>query len=239
MREEHVRPSGKAAHRTVYNVDKLLNAYSSLDEEQQEIEKKKNWMIVPSVECLVSDSTIFNDFPLPIGFIFQPFVVETRGCLQKEQHPIRCDHCEAISSNLSEVESNGNWKCAFCKTINSSPEYVDRNKSLDMRSVHPEWSSESKTVEYLTTSSDVNTLYSPVSEARALLFLLDKSLTASQFEHLQDSLSIILNDCSVSDFYIGLIVFGDVIEIYELEGRVGEADVYSGSHLPSSSVFSD
>ena len=93
MKEESVWSNGKAPHRTVYNVDSLLNAFSSLDEEQQEIGEKKNRMIVPSVECLLSDSTIFNDFPLPVGFIFQPFVVLPRGCLRKEQHPIRCDRC--------------------------------------------------------------------------------------------------------------------------------------------------
>ena len=238
MQEETVRSNGIAPHRTVYNVDTLLNAFSSLDEEQQEIGEKKNWMIVPSVECLLSDSTIFNDFPLPIGFIFQPFVALPRGCLRKEQSPIRCDCCEAISSNLSKVESNGNWKCAFCETINASPEYVDKNKSVDLKSVYPEWNSETTTVEYQTMASDVNALYSPVSETRALLFLIDKSLSASHFVHLRESLDFFLNDTSFSDLYVGLIVFGDVIEIYELEGRVGEADVYSGSHLPSASVHS-
>ena len=66
--------------------------------------------------------------------------------------------------------------------------------------------------------------------------MIDKSLTTKQFLHIQNSLSVVFSSPSLSHYYIGLIVFGEVIEIYELGGQIGEADVYPGSHLPSAAV---
>ena len=56
-----------------YNMDSFLSVYSSMDEDQQEIERKQQQMIVSSVNYLYNDSSIFNNFPLPIGVIIQPF----------------------------------------------------------------------------------------------------------------------------------------------------------------------
>ena len=57
MKEESVWSNGKAPHRTVYNVDSLLNAFSSLDEEQQEIGEKKNRIIDTLLKEQSSDSS--------------------------------------------------------------------------------------------------------------------------------------------------------------------------------------
>ena len=238
MEPEEIPVREKSSQRTVYNLDQLIQSYSSLDEEQAEIDKKMKRMVVPSVDMLYREPSVFNSFPLPIGFIFQPFVLESRDCLQVNHSPVRCARCKAIASNLSEVESNGNWKCAFCTTVSSSSynnHYINKNKNMNIREEYGELNPNVHTVEFVVDNDKTPSLYSPSSNNRAILFLIDKSLSSTQFNQIRESLSVILEDPLCEEYYIGLIVFGDVVEIYELEGHVGTADVYSGTHLPSPS----
>lgn len=238
MEKEETPVQAKSSQRTVYNLDQLIQSYSSLDEEQAEIDKKMKQMIVPSVDVLYQEPSVFNSFPLPMGFIFQPFVLGSGDCLQVDHSPVRCVRCKAIASNLSEVESNGNWKCAFCSTVSSSSynnQYININKKMDIREEYRELNANVHTVEFVTDSDKTPSLCSPSSHSRSILFLIDKSLSSTQFNQIRESLSVILEDPLCEDYYIGLIVFGDVVEIYELEGQVGTADVYSGTHLPSPS----
>ena len=238
MEQEGIPVRATSSQRTVYNLDQLIQSYSSLDEEQVEIDKKMKRMIVPSVDKLYREPSVFNSFPLPIGFIFQPFVLGSRDCLQVNHSPVRCARCKVIASNISTVESNGNWKCAFCATVSSSPynnQYINKNKKIDIKEEYGELNANVDTVEFAMDSDNTPSLYSPSSSSRAVLFLIDKSLSSIQFNQIRESLSTILDDPLCEDYYIGLIVFGDVVEIYELEGCVGTADVYSGTHLPSPS----
>lgn len=238
MQEELLRSQEKTSQRTVLSIDQLIQAYSSMDEEQEEIEKKANWMIIPSAESLYRESSVFGMFPLPVGFIFQPFAVESGDCLQVHHPPVRCARCKAVASNLSKVEDHGNWRCAFCTTVSSGPynnQYININRQINLREEFAELNSEVNTVEFTVDGEMDPSLHSPSSNHRAVIFLIDKSLSAEQFQHIRESLSVIFNDPLCEDYSIGFIVFGDVIEIYELEGRVGEADVYSGTHLPSAS----
>lgn len=239
METTEERPSSKPVHQSLYNVDNLINVSSSMDEEQQEMEKKQNCMIVSSIDCLFSDPILFDSFPLPIGIIVHPFSHDSEKALHIETAPVRCANCGVIASNLSDVESNGCWRCTFCSSISSEPyngEYTIRGKEINIQERYPELSKEADTVEYRNSSQEDNILYSPTLDARAIIFVIDKSLTTKQFLHIQNSLSVVFSSPSLSHYYIGLIVFGDVIEIYELGGQIGEADVYSGSHLPSNAV---
>ena len=239
METTEERPSPKPVHQSLYNVDNLINVSSSMDEEQQEMEKKQNCMIVSSIDCLFSDPILFDSFPLPIGVIVHPFSHDSEKALHIETAPVRCTNCGAIASNLSDVESNGCWRCTFCSSISSEPyngEYTIGGKEINIQERYPELSKEADTVEYRNTLQEDNILYSPTLDTRAIIFVIDKSLTTKQFLHIQNSLSVVFSSPSFSHYYIGLIVFGDVIEIYELGGQIGEADVYSGSHLPSTAV---
>ena len=85
------------------------------------IERKQQQMIVSSVNYLYNDSSIFNNFPLPIGVIIQPFEYDSLKTLRIDQEPVCCEYCDAIASSISEFETNGCWRCAFCKTKSSNP----------------------------------------------------------------------------------------------------------------------
>lgn len=234
-------PCVKPVQQSLYNMDSLIDVSSSMDEEQLEIEKKQNCMIVSSVDCLYSDPTLFDSFPLPIGLIVHPFLHNSDSTVHVTSKPVRCENCGVVASKLSEVESNGCWKCTFCSSISSEPykgEYINKNKQINILECHPELSEDAETVEFGTCSEDENTLYSPTLDTHAIIFVIDKSLTTKQFLHIQNSLSVVFSSPSLSHYYIGLIVFGEVIEIYELGGQIGEADVYPGSHLPSAAVAS-
>lgn len=239
MQEEANRPSTQPAQHTVPNVDTLINAYSSLDEEQQEIDKWKGRMILPSVKSLYANPSIFSDFPLPVGFLIQPFASEKESLLKVEQKPIRCEKCGAVASYLSEIDEDGNWVCCFCKERSSIPyggESAVKTSSAEVKSIYKELDSKWSSVEYVSVPEDRSALYSPVTENRAILFLIDKSLSPHQFRQIRDALSVFLFDPALSNYYMGLIVFGEVIEIYEMEGSIGAADVFSGTQLPSPSV---
>ena len=82
MQKEVSRSNMQPAQQIVPNVDTLISAYSSLDEEQQEIDQMKGRMIIPSVESLYADPSIFSDFPLPVGFLIQPFVSERESLVR-------------------------------------------------------------------------------------------------------------------------------------------------------------
>ena len=234
-------PCVKPVQQSLYNMDSLIDVSSSMDEEHLEIEKKQNCMIVSSVDCLYSDPTLFDSFPLPIGLIVHPFLHNSDSTIHIKSKPVRCENCGVVASKLSEVESNGCWKCTFCSSISSEPykgEYINKNKQINILECYPELSEDAETVEFGTCSEDENTLYSPTLDTHAIIFVIDKSLTTKQFLHIQNSLSVVFSSPSLSHYYIGLIVFGEVIEIYELGGQIGEADVYPGSHLPSAAVAS-
>ena len=121
MQKEVSRSNMQPAQQIVPNVDTLISAYSSLDEEQQEIDQMKGRMIIPSVESLYADPSIFSDFPLPVGFLIQPFVSERESLVRVERKPIRCGKCGAIASFLSEIDEEGKWVCCFCKERSSIP----------------------------------------------------------------------------------------------------------------------
>ena len=72
----------------------------------------KGRMIIPSVESLYADPSIFSDFPLPVGFLIQPFVSERESLVRVERKPIRCGKCGAVASFLSEIYFEG--KRVFC-----------------------------------------------------------------------------------------------------------------------------
>lgn len=241
MQKEVSRSNMQPAQQIVPNVDTLISAYSSLDEEQQEIDQMKGRMIIPSVESLYADPSIFSDFPLPVGFLIQPFVSERESLVRVERKPIRCGKCGAIASFLSEIDEEGKWVCCFCKERSSIPyggENAARTSSTDIRSLYPELDPKWSNVEYVSVPDDRSALYSPVTENRAILFLIDKSLSPNQFRQIREALSVFLFDPSLSNYYMGLIIFGEVIEIYEMEGSIGAADVFSGTQLPSPSVLS-
>lgn len=220
-------------------MDSLLSVYSSMDEEQRELEEKQRNMIVSSVSYLFNDSSIFNNFPLPIGFVVQPCNYSDERLLRIDQEPVRCEFCNAIASYISEFETNGNWKCSFCKTKSSTPynnETFDKTNRLESTKDYKELSRNSDTVEYLNGMGDYDAEYTARADIKAVIFLIDKSLSSTHFENLQESISIILKNPSLSNYYIGLIVFGEVIEIYEMGGTVGEADVFSATQLPTEFV---
>ena len=234
------RPSSKPLLQGEYNMDSLLSVYSTMDEEQREIEKKQKNMIVPSINFLYNDSSIFDHFPLPIGVMIQPFEYNSLQMLRIDQEPVRCEYCDAIASYISEFETNGSWRCSFCKTKSTTPynnEVFDRNKRLESTEEYRELSKNSGTVEYLNGMGEFNYEYTARSDIKAVIFLIDKSLSSRHIRNIQESLSIILRNPSFSNYYIGLIVFGEVIEIYEMGGPIGEADVFSASQLPTEFVL--
>lgn len=239
MQKEASRSNMQPTQQIVPNVDTLISAYSSLDEEQQEIDKMKGRMIIPSVESLYADPSIFSDFPLPVGFLVQPFASERESLLKVERRPIRCEKCGAVASFLSEIDEEGKWVCCFCNERSSIPyggESAVKTSSTDMRSLYQELDPKWTSVEYVSVPDDRSALYSPVTENRAILFLIDKSLSPNQFQQIRDALSVFLFDPALSNYYMGLVIFGEVIEIYEMEGSIGAADVFSGTQLPSPSV---
>ena len=199
----------------------------------------KGRMIIPSVESLYADPSFFSDFPLPVGFLVQPFASEKESLVKVERKPIRCEKCGAVASFLSEIDEEGKWVCCFCDKRSSIPyggENAVKTSSTDVRSLYQELDPKWTSVEYVSIPDDRSVLYSPVTENRAILFLVDKSLSPNQFQQIRDALSVFLFDPSLSNYYMGLIVFGEVIEIYEMEGSIGAADVFSGTQLPSPSV---
>lgn len=239
MNEHNGKTTNETVLQSEYNMDSLLSVYSTMNEEQQELEKKQNHMIVSSVSCLYNDSTIFNSFPLPIGLIVQPFMYDPLRTLRIDQEPVRCEFCHAIASYISEFETNGSWRCSFCKTKSSIPynnEVFDRNNQLNSTEQYRELSKNADTVEYLNGTTDYEAEFAANADIKAVIFLIDKSLSSTHFKNIQESLSIILKSASLSNYYIGLIVFGDVIEIYEMSGDIGEADVFSASQLPTEFV---
>lgn len=240
MEQVGKKPSNKAMLQGEYYMDSLLSVYSTMDEEQRELEKKQKNMIVSSTTYLYNDSSIFNHFPLPIGLIIQPFEYDSLSMLRIDQEPVRCENCNAIASYFSEFETNGSWRCSFCKTKSSNPynnETFGKNNRLESTDQYRELSKNSDTVEYLNGMGEFDYEYTARSDLKAVIFLIDKSLNSSHFRNIQESLAIVLRNPSLKNYYIGLIVFGDVIEIYEMGGQVGEADVFSASQLPTEFVF--
>lgn len=240
MNESSSRTAGESVLQSGYNMDSLLSVYSTMDEEQQDLEKKQNQMIVCSVNCLYNDSTIFNSFPLPIGLIVQPFLFDSLCTLRIDQEPVRCEFCHAIASYISEFETNGSWRCSFCKTKSSIPynnEVFEKNKQLNSTEQYRELSKNAATVEYLNGVMDYEVEFAANADIKAVIFLIDKSLSSAHIKNIQESLSIILKNASFSNYYIGLIVFGDVIEIYEMSGEMGEADVFSSTQMPTEFVL--
>lgn len=236
MQSDRDQSAKKAIHQTLYNIDSVLNSISSLDDEEAELEKEENNMIITSFDTLYSDSSIFNDFPIPLGVIVQPFSTNPKLLRRVDGDPIRCDHCGAVVSSADEIGDNGYWKCSFCQTLSSfsygNGESVvgKRNELLELR---PELAMDGERIEYSPSATDVNVLYSPSTDAKALIFVIDKSLTTTQFKHIQDSLSVVLSSPNLSHYYVGLIVYSETIEIYEFGGSVGEADVFPGNRMPS------
>ena len=211
-----------------------------MTDEYQELENRPRKMIVSSVNYLYNDSSIFDHFPMPIGLVIQPFEYDSYSTLRIDQEPVRCENCNAIASYISEFETNGNWKCSFCKTKSSIPYNnvsFDRNNRFGDAQEYSELSKNAKTVEYLNGTGCFDFEYTARADLKAVIFLIDKSLSSEHFKNIQQSLSIILNNDSLSNYYIGLIVFGDVIEIYEMGGTIGEADIFSASQLPTEFVL--
>lgn len=239
MQSDPNQSAFRATQQAAYNMDRAINAISSLDDEQSELEREEANMVISSFDVLYSDSSIFNDFPLPLGVMVQPFSMDSSRICQVDTEPIRCNHCGAIVSSASEVGDDGYWKCAFCETMSSfsygSGEAVAGKKN-EVLSAHPELLREGETREYCGGTTDANVLYSPAADTKALIFIIDKSLTTAQFKHIQESLSVVLGNLSLSHYYVGLIVYSDIIEIYELGGTVGEADVFPGNRMPSQMV---
>ena len=224
-----------------YNMDDLLHVYSTMSDEHQELENRPKKMIVSSVNYLYNDSSIFDHFPMPIGLVIQPFEYDSFSTLRIDQEPVRCENCNAIASYISEFETNGNWKCSFCKAKSSIPynnvSLGKTNRSEEIQD-YCELSKNAETVEYLNGTGCFDFEYTARADLKAVIFLIDKSLSSEHFKNIQQSLSIILNNDSLSNYYIGLIVFGDVIEIYEMGGNIGEADIFSASQLPTEFVCS-
>ena len=55
MQSDRDQSAKKAIHQTLYNIDSVLNAISSLDDEEAELEKEENNMIITSFDTLYSD----------------------------------------------------------------------------------------------------------------------------------------------------------------------------------------
>lgn len=239
MDENGNQSNKKAILQGWYNMDSLLSVYSSMDEDQQEIERKQQQMIVSSVNYLYNDSSIFNNFPLPIGVMIQPFEYDSLKTLRIDQEPVRCEYCDAIASSISEFETNGCWRCAFCKTKSSNPyknERIRVKTEIQDEEQYKELSRHANTVEYSNGISDLDSEYAARADIKALIFVIDKSLSSNHFKNIQKALSIILQNPALSNYYIGLIVFGEVIEIYEMGGTIGEADVFSATQFPTEFV---
>ena len=161
MQSDRDQSAKKAIHQTLYNIDSVLNAISSLDDEEAELEKEENNMIITSFDTLYSDSSIFNDFPIPLGVIVQPFSTNPKLLRRVDGDPIRCDHCGAVASSADEIGDNGYWKCSFCQTLSSfsygNGESVvgKRNELLELR---PELAMDGERIEYSPSATDVNVL---------------------------------------------------------------------------------
>ena len=235
---------GDASHRkkpvqhSLYNMDNLISAYSSMDEELQGVEEQQHQMIIPNFRSFCVDTSLYDTFPLPIGLVVQPFVKDPLHTSRLHCQALRCDSCGAVfdqSDCLSEEEL---LKCAFCGTVSnySCRDHPLFTNNLEQESYHEE--SSPRIYEYVEKEEGTSVLYSPSSSTTALLFIIDKSLSGEQFQHIQESLEIVLNDLPIENCYTGLIVYGEVIEIYEFGGPLGEADVFSGSHLPDAAVVS-
>ncbi|ERN11132.1 protein transport protein SEC23 [Amborella trichopoda] len=156
------------------------------------------------------------------------------GSSQTVQHaPHRCVNCGAyINLYSSIVPSSGEWKCIFCKNLNSSNGEYRAASREDLKN-WPELSS--PTVDYIDTGNK-RPGFIPVSDSRmsAPIFLvIDESLDEAVLQHLQSSLHAFVDSLHPTT-RIGVISYGKTVSVYDFsEASVASADLLPGNKSPT------
>lgn len=141
-----------------------------------------------------------KEIPLPIGTIYTPLanILPAPPCLRRP--PTKCSYCGAYINRYCVVDFKvGAWVCCFCNCRNIdknqylsdslssfTPNINDTEEATDSKIIYPELVK--MTVEYLVPSEyesslvSVNNTFSSISCDFCHLFLLDLSVSFSEFQ---------------------------------------------------------
>ncbi|KAK8789930.1 hypothetical protein WA158_006710 [Blastocystis sp. Blastoise] len=233
--------------------DVLLSAYTTPEVIELETDRFLSNPITPSFSTLTVQEEILSNCPYPVGCILQPFHETTKRFPLIKENPHRCLNCGVIMTKLNQHQINQNeCKCIICGNItrgSNITEYTESilepltELSLDSTTLGTNESNNNQDLltysnycfvdnENISSHPELLSSSSSSSSSKALLFIIDKHLFHEDIQRLLSSLEIVLNqvDDTIS---IGLLSYGDCIEIYELgNSSLCSADTYRGDRVP-------
>ncbi|KAH9313115.1 hypothetical protein KI387_028150 [Taxus chinensis] len=182
-----------------------------------------------------SQKKLSNTSSIGFGALVSPGMETTPGPQTVQHTPYRCQNCGAyVNLYCSIVTSTGEWKCVFCKKLNSSEgEYRAASRhEHDFRN-WPELSS--TVVDYVETGTR-RPGFVPVSDSRMsapVILVIDDCLDEPHLQHLQSSLHAFVNSL-LPTTRIGIVTYGRTVSVYDFsESGLASADMLPGSQSPS------
>lgn len=170
------------------------------------------WNVFPASKAEASKLVV------PIGSLYTPLKV-IDGLRTANYDPIFCSkpNCKAIINPYCSLDMRANiWLCPFCQSRNQLPVHYSQ---ITQDNVPLELQQESSTMEYILTK--------PVQQPPIFLFVIDLCQDEDNLQALKETLIISLNLLPPNSL-IGLITYGTVVNLHDLNSPIAKSMVFRG-----------